>query len=68
MQNGQRLAAPEPLETIRRRAQRELARLPAPLARLASGYVYPVSVAPALQALAAAVDRRTATMEGITTG
>ena len=59
MQAGRRLAPPESLADIRQRAQRQLARLPLPLARLESGVAYPVRVAPALRALADQVDLRT---------
>jgi nicotinate phosphoribosyltransferase len=59
MTNGSRLAPAEPLEAIRQRVQQQFARLPLPLARLEEGLTYPVSVAPALRALAAEVDRRT---------
>jgi nicotinate phosphoribosyltransferase len=58
MKNGQRLAWAEPLEVIRQRTQQQLMRLPAPLTRLDEGFAFPVSIAPALRALAAAVDLR----------
>jgi nicotinate phosphoribosyltransferase len=56
MRGGKRLAT-ESLADIRARAARELARLPAPLAQLAPGTAYPVSVADALVALAREADR-----------
>ena len=56
MRGGKRLAT-ESLADIRARAARELARLPAPLAQLAPGTAYPVSVADALAALAREADR-----------
>lgn len=57
MRAGRRLAPPEPLEHARRRAAESLARLPAALRSLAEEPPYPVTVAPALQALAAEADR-----------
>ena len=59
MQAGRRLAAPT-LEASRRHALAQLARLPARLRSLAPADVpYPVSIAPALKALADQVDRAT---------
>ncbi|MGN6570740.1 MAG: nicotinate phosphoribosyltransferase [Pseudolabrys sp.] len=57
MRGGKRLGPPESLADMRARAARELARLPAPLARLAPGHDYPVKVAGALVALAEEADR-----------
>ena len=58
MAAGQRIAAPEPLAAARDRARRELGRLPAHLKKLEdSGSPMQVVVAPALRALADAVDR-----------
>jgi nicotinate phosphoribosyltransferase len=59
MRSGKRLASPESLADIRARAARELARLPAPLARLEPGPAYPVTIADALVALAREADRFT---------
>lgn len=59
MRAGKRLAPPESLAGIRARCVAELKRLPAHLKRLANGPTYPVTVAPALQQMAQAVDRRT---------
>jgi len=58
MQSGKRVRAAETLDDIKRRARRELERLPEPLRRLTSDATYPVEVAPELVALAAEVDRR----------
>jgi len=58
MRNGQRLAAPPTLDALRRRARLELGRLPPSLRSLTQHVVYPVEVAPALDALARDVDRR----------
>jgi nicotinate phosphoribosyltransferase len=61
MRAGQRLAPGEPLAASRARAAEELACLPAPLRELdAAAEPYPVEISPALRALAAEVDRRTA--------
>jgi nicotinate phosphoribosyltransferase len=58
MAAGKRLAAPEPLDAVRARVRREIARLPEPLKNLEdSATPMPVEVAPALRALADAVDR-----------
>jgi nicotinate phosphoribosyltransferase len=59
MRAGKRLAPPESLDVIRRRAAAELERLPAHLRRLDEAPPYPVAIAPALRELAAAVDRET---------
>jgi nicotinate phosphoribosyltransferase len=61
MQGGRRLQAAETLDAIRARVARELARLPAALRALDGAPAYPVTVAPALRALADEVDRRTPT-------
>jgi nicotinate phosphoribosyltransferase len=58
MQNGRRLHPPPSLEDIRRRAKRELERLPERLRRLEAGAPYPVAVTAELAELAAEVDRR----------
>lgn len=60
MRAGWRLAPSPPLAQVRQHAA-ELARLPEHLRQLQVDPPYPVAIAPALQALAAAVDRRTAT-------
>ncbi len=59
MRNGQRLAPPEDLATIRQRLDAELARLPEALKRLEPATPPEVVVAPALKRLAEEVDRRT---------
>jgi len=59
MRAGRRLAPPEPLAALQARCAAGLQRLPEHLKRLANEPAYPVAVAPALQALAAAVDRAT---------
>ncbi len=58
MRAGKRLAAAESLENIRARAAEQLARLPAELRSLHDAPPYPVTAAPALRALAEAVDAR----------
>lgn len=58
MRKGQRLAPTEPLETARRRAAEQLARLPPALARLGPATDYPVTVSPALKQLADSLDLR----------
>jgi nicotinate phosphoribosyltransferase len=60
MRGGRRLGPAPGLDSLRARAARELARLPAPHRRLEEGAAYPVEVAPALRALADEVDRRMA--------
>ena len=60
MRAGKRLGAAPTLAHIRERAARELARLPAPLRRLAPGSPYPVQAAEALLALVRETDRATA--------
>jgi nicotinate phosphoribosyltransferase len=58
MAAGKRIAAPEPLAAARDRVRREIGRLPARLKKLEdSGTPMQVEVAPALRALADAVDR-----------
>ena len=60
MSRGRRVAAPEPLEAIRRRAAAQLAALPDRLKPLEScSEPYPVGIAPRLRQLAAEVDRLT---------
>ena len=60
MRGGRRLAAPETLADIRRRAAQELARLPAHLRALSEEEPpYPVAIAPALERLAVEVDEQT---------
>jgi nicotinate phosphoribosyltransferase len=58
MKGGRRLQPPEPLDEIKRRSKRALEQLPEPLRRLEPNATYAVEVAPELQELAAAVDRR----------
>ena len=60
MKDGQRVRPPEPLDAIRKRAARELARLPEPLRRLEPGPTYPVKVSEKLRQLTAEVDSRLA--------
>ena len=61
MRNGRRLGAPPTLDDIRQKAARGLAQLPEPLRGLGEGKTrFPVTVAPALIALAEEVDRRNA--------
>ena len=60
MRGGKRLSPAPTLAQIRERAARDLARLPDPLKRLEAGASYPVTIADALKALAAAADRNTA--------
>jgi nicotinate phosphoribosyltransferase len=64
MQNGQRVVPSPTLTEIRARAARELKRLPLALQRLEQG-AYPVSVASALERLAAEVDHRLAQHEQV---
>ena len=56
MSAGRRLAPSPPLAMVRTFAAEELSRLPEALRALAPGSTYPVSVAPALAALARTVD------------
>ncbi|HZT25230.1 MAG TPA: nicotinate phosphoribosyltransferase [Pseudolabrys sp.] len=53
MRGGRRLGVTETLSQNRERAKRELARLPAPLARLQMNFEYPVSISEPLAKLAA---------------
>jgi nicotinate phosphoribosyltransferase len=59
MRNGRRLQPSPSVQEVRRRAQEELARLPAPLRSLSAAPAYPVTVSEPLRALAREVDRRT---------
>lgn len=56
MRNGRRVGLPPELNAVRRHAAAELARLPQRLRVLSAGTAYPVEIAPALEALRAAVD------------
>src|SRR6185437_4147459 len=58
MRGGKRIEPSATLAQIRERAARDLARLPAALARLESGFDYPVTVADALTALAKEIDAK----------
>jgi len=58
MRNGRRLAPRPTLAEARERCAAELERLPSHLRRLETAPPYPVEIAPALRALATAVDRR----------
>ena len=60
MADGRRLAPPPDLAATRAHAAAELQRLPEPLRRLESKPAYPVTISPALRALAEEVDRREA--------
>lgn len=60
MRAGRRLAPPPRLQEVRMRAGAELARLPEAQRQLRPASTYPVAIAPALQALADAVDAGTA--------
>ena len=57
LRQGRRLHPPAPLEEIRQHAASELSRLPTPLRGLGEAPPYPVTIAPALEELAHAVDR-----------
>ena len=59
MRAGRRLGPSPPLDELRQRSRTELAHLPQALRQLSSTTAYAVTIAPALQALADAVDRRT---------
>jgi nicotinate phosphoribosyltransferase len=59
MRDGRRTAPRPSLDEIRARTAAQLSRLPRPLAALDAEARYPVEVAPALERLAAGVDRRT---------
>ncbi len=56
MSGGSRLESRLSLEEVRQYALYNLGRLPARLASLTEGYVYPVAIAPALHELAATMD------------
>jgi nicotinate phosphoribosyltransferase len=56
MQDGQRLQPAEPLARVRERAARQLAQLPAYLRELGTTSAYPVTISPALEALAREAD------------
>ncbi len=58
MRAGKRIALAPTLAQIRERAARDLARLAGPLARLESGFEYPVNIANALSALAKQIDAK----------
>jgi nicotinate phosphoribosyltransferase len=58
MRAGKRIAPAPKLTQIRERAAADLARLAGPLARLESGFDYPVQVANALTALAKEIDAK----------
>ena len=59
MRTGKRVAPVPTLAQIRERAAGDLNRLPGPLARLESGFDYPVNVADALTALAKQIEAKT---------
>ena len=59
MRTGKRVAPVPTLAQIRERAAGDLNRLPGPLARLESGFDYPVNVADALTALAKQIGAKT---------
>ena len=59
MRTGKRVAPVPTLAQIRERAAGDLKRLPGPLARLESGFDYPVNVADALTALAKQIGAKT---------
>jgi nicotinate phosphoribosyltransferase len=61
MRAGKRIAPPPTLTQIREHAAADLKRLAGPLARLESGFDYPVNIAPALSALAKQIDAKTKT-------
>ena len=56
MRGGRRLHPPPPLADVRSHARAELARLPRAQCELGSSAAYPVQIAPALEAMARAVD------------
>ena len=61
MRAGRRIAPPEPLDALREHAAAQLATLPDPLRGLdgvAQEQAYPVEISPALQQLAASLDRQ----------
>jgi nicotinate phosphoribosyltransferase len=57
MNEGRRVALPEPLAAARERAAHGLLRLPHPLRKLDEGASYPVRISPALWALVEEADR-----------
>jgi nicotinate phosphoribosyltransferase len=59
MRSGRRLSPPPPLADVRSHARAELARLPRTQCELRPSAAYPVQIAPALQAMARAVDENT---------
>ncbi len=56
LRRGERVAPAPPLDTLRARAQQQMAVLPEPLRTLPAATPYPVAVAPVLRSLADAVD------------
>ncbi|RMD79052.1 MAG: nicotinate phosphoribosyltransferase [Gammaproteobacteria bacterium] len=59
MEQGQRLAAPEPLQALRERTLKELEALPPPLRELAPGEGgYPVAISEGIRALARELDQQ----------
>jgi nicotinate phosphoribosyltransferase len=56
LRGGRRVENAPPLETLRARARAQIAALPPPLQSLAGAAPYPVTVAPSLRELAAAID------------
>jgi nicotinate phosphoribosyltransferase len=64
MKAGRRLAPSPSLTEIRKRAARELERLPEALRRLEPGAAYPVAISDALRRVAEETDRRLAHLEG----
>ena len=65
MANGRRVKPSPPLADLRRRAARELQRLPEPLRRLQPGAAYRVSVGASLRRLAEETDRRIAAQQAV---
>ena len=65
MQDGQRLQPAEPLAVARGRTARQLAQLPAYLRGLGSTSPYPVTISPALEALAREADREVDSREPV---
>ncbi len=59
MVDGRRLAAQEPIETVRQRTAQQLATLPPDLAANRTSPAYPVEIAAELHTLAASLDRDT---------
>lgn len=58
MKDGKRIAPAETLDAMRARAAQDLARLPEPHRRRQAGSNYPLTIAPALDALAREADKR----------